>query len=1113
MASSPTQAPTTSSVSQSNDSYTPLYITLAVLTVFLCFYVTLSFLRSPHKRKPPAPIMLSKTISDLVFALLFFIMLLDEDAGLVDNSNTQRCAVLGPFFALSFIISQSYFTAICWDLWRTLRNPFRPPAADSIKLHIVVWLLGAFLVAIVSPFGRMGGGAVGGIFRYREAYGICFSCNTGRSANVYNFVLFYAPLFVANLAGVVITVYAFRRLANGLEKTFELRQKIIKRQLVLVGCLTALSFITVVSWGVLIYAPSFDQLKPSADCLESTDLCLNPSAHCDAKITFTSAPRILLSFLVFFNGGFDALAWFLLHRLTRDQSRPYKVKKEFLIGGDSRADRASPKQSEFGGAEELNDEKGTNEREKQQNVSNALRGEIIAYMTAGLERSIYNTARETYQQTHAFEAPSAADFEASRIDEDHVEDEWTRGDLDDEQNQGHKLRKGTNGAMSASLRAGAGADWQNMLHCEEKAPPRAKYPINIQHDPATHPGVINEIYVQLETQQIGVYNAMSPQILPHIASKVSSSNNNVTPATDGDAVYGDLVSTQRMTMLRAQAKADAQAEAEAEAVQQTQNQQTKPEMAAHAGDDEKEAVNANEAAMLASLDVKPKAALSITPTVYSQESTDLAPPPPQQQHSTDLALYDSVEMSHVESQDAPAAGADDEPMYAAQHTKSGSAFLGSITRTISRAVETLNTGAGTHHTQESSFNYAEHHGFTDQSLYRQDSDVDDDTADAKGSKKNGIPFKDYAPHCFRYLRQQIYGISDAEYATSVRPPDSAEQSKLVQEKFSEGRSGAFFFFTHDNKYIIKTVTKGEASLLLRILPAFVEHYRRNKHTLINRFFGLHSIAMYNLTIYFVVLENIFVAGAKPHESYDIKGSWVDRHTHHHVESGKLMKDQDLHKTLKVAPEVADAMYRQLKADSKFLATQGIMDYSVLLGIYYVGIHPGDVKADRIMQHHHDAAGGGRSYVAPIIEEKADSLELVDGPHEMQLEASTGPMPADLQTERALEMPEEMRKNSRGRPRAPSYTTGMREFAQKDKAVQARVIEGPGIYYLGIIDVLQEWDTSKKLERLAKVYLRCKSGDGISCVEPVYYRKRFLRKMWRIGLRPFADQSARTPSVM
>merc|ERR1719251_71132 len=107
--------------------------------------------------------------------------------------------------------------------------------------------------------------------------------------------------------------------------------------------------------------------------------------------------------------------------------------------------------------------------------------------------------------------------------------------------------------------------------------------------------------------------------------------------------------------------------------------------------------------------------------------------------------------------------------------------------------------------------------------------------------------------------------------------------------------------------------------MIKILPNFVEHFKENPNTLINRIFGLHSITMYNLTIYFQVLENIFVEGSKPHEIYDIKGSWIDRHTNHHVESGKLMKDQDLHKTLKLMPKIADTMYKQLKADSTFLA--------------------------------------------------------------------------------------------------------------------------------------------------------------------------------------------------
>ena len=35
-----------------------------------------------------------------------------------------------------------------------------------------------------------------------------------------------------------------------------------------------------------------------------------------------------------------------------------------------------------------------------------------------------------------------------------------------------------------------------------------------------------------------------------------------------------------------------------------------------------------------------------------------------------------------------------------------------------------------------------------------------------------------------------------------------------------GRSGSFFFFSHDSKYIIKTLTSEELKLLLKITPAF-----------------------------------------------------------------------------------------------------------------------------------------------------------------------------------------------------------------------------------------------------------------------------------------------------
>ena len=39
-----------------------------------------------------------------------------------------------------------------------------------------------------------------------------------------------------------------------------------------------------------------------------------------------------------------------------------------------------------------------------------------------------------------------------------------------------------------------------------------------------------------------------------------------------------------------------------------------------------------------------------------------------------------------------------------------------------------------------------------------------------------------------------------------------------------GSSGSFFFFSHDRKFIIKTMTKSEVDLYLNKLPEFSDHF-------------------------------------------------------------------------------------------------------------------------------------------------------------------------------------------------------------------------------------------------------------------------------------------------
>jgi 1-phosphatidylinositol-4-phosphate 5-kinase len=69
----------------------------------------------------------------------------------------------------------------------------------------------------------------------------------------------------------------------------------------------------------------------------------------------------------------------------------------------------------------------------------------------------------------------------------------------------------------------------------------------------------------------------------------------------------------------------------------------------------------------------------------------------------------------------------------------------------------------------------------------------------------------YAPKVFRYIRA-MDGISEYDIMNSIK----LEQNKMQIFKTNEnqshgsgGKSGSFFFFTEDKKYIIKSMTEKE----------------------------------------------------------------------------------------------------------------------------------------------------------------------------------------------------------------------------------------------------------------------------------------------------------------
>ena len=86
-------------------------------------------------------------------------------------------------------------------------------------------------------------------------------------------------------------------------------------------------------------------------------------------------------------------------------------------------------------------------------------------------------------------------------------------------------------------------------------------------------------------------------------------------------------------------------------------------------------------------------------------------------------------------------------------------------------------------------------------------------------------FKDYLPKLFSEVRS-ICKINPDEYSESFL--------HTTQEKFSEGRSGAFLYFSSNLKYIVKTTTEDESIALRNIMEQYVSYIKQNLQVLVKK---------------------------------------------------------------------------------------------------------------------------------------------------------------------------------------------------------------------------------------------------------------------------------------
>ncbi|XP_031482396.1 phosphatidylinositol 4-phosphate 5-kinase 9-like isoform X3 [Nymphaea colorata] len=350
----------------------------------------------------------------------------------------------------------------------------------------------------------------------------------------------------------------------------------------------------------------------------------------------------------------------------------------------------------------------------------------------------------------------------------------------------------------------------------------------------------------------------------------------------------------------------------------------------------------------------------------------------------------------------------------------------------------------------------------------------------------------------RNLRE-MFKIDAADYMMSICGSDA------LRELSSPGKSGSVFFLSQDDRFIIKTLRKSEVQVLLRMLPDYHHHVHRHDNTLITKFFGLHRIKTGGQKFRFVVMGNMFCTELRIHRRFDLKGSSQGRSTNKiEIDENTTLKDLDLNYQVYLEPSWRKELLQQIDLDCKFLESQRIMDYSLLLGVHY--------RAPQYLQSfiNDQEADGPGGFCKPSQDGRLPSLNkaaahedeisacpqglllVARGPHENgavfgpHMRGSRLRASAAGNEEVDLILPDNPRLHIQLGVNMPARAQRISKQDKNDLFHEVYDV----VICLGIIDILQAYNMKKKLEHAVKS-LQFDSC-SISAVDPKLYAARFKK---------------------
>ncbi|KAK9162226.1 hypothetical protein Syun_003128 [Stephania yunnanensis] len=396
--------------------------------------------------------------------------------------------------------------------------------------------------------------------------------------------------------------------------------------------------------------------------------------------------------------------------------------------------------------------------------------------------------------------------------------------------------------------------------------------------------------------------------------------------------------------------------------------------------------------------------------------------------------------------------------------------------------------------------------------------------------------------------REMFKIDAADYMMSICGGDG------LRELSSPGKSGSIFYLSQDDRFFIKTLRRSELKVLLKMLPDYYNHVRNHDNTLITKFFGLHRMALkHGKKVRFVVMGNMLCTELRIHRRFDLKGSSHGRFTEkHEIDENTTLKDLDLsyvfhmnkswresllkdvvHASLRdrdcsvvrgcaQAPWVLAGTrsspigsgwpdHGQISLDCMFLESQCIIDYSLLLGVHFraperlrVLLGPPDATENCLSLLNDDGTPTRVELLIPqmgmvLALHEPSSVSAVPGSHirgGALRASSTGNEEVDLVLPGTGRLRVQLGVNM---PAQANRILPLDEVETNMPTVDTFEVYDV-VLYLGIIDILQDYNVKKKLEHAYKSLQY--DSLSISAVEPKVYSERFIKFLEKV----FPDQT-------